>query len=470
MHNQLNTNKVIVLGFGIIISILVLMITANIYIVSKNNQTISNIKEKKKQAEDILLMANAARQRAIYLFQMTLTDDAFDRDDIFLLYNEEALNVLTAFNSLRSQTPDETSEGRWNELLRLIRLSRKNQNKAADLIYIQNMKEANQVLFNKVLPIQSQVYSLLSIQHKEQEQSVGAEIASIRKLNLSAYWIVSLVGMATIFLSIGIAIFVFMHNKKSRVLEVEKKLAEDANEAKTEFLANMTHELRTPLHAILSYSTFGIMKENASREKRTGYFEKINISGVRLLKLVTNLLDLSKLESGKIDYNFNEVNLAHVLAECLDEITSLLQAKNIKIISTISEGLGTVFCDEALMYQVFQNLLSNAIKFSNNDSNIIVGLEAVKQLSLDKNKFYIVRFSVEDSGIGIENTELDMVFDKFIQSSLTKTGSGGTGLGLAICAEIINGHSGKIWAESDEGQGARFVFEIPLKKEPNASF
>ena len=326
------------------------------------------------------------------------------------------------------------------------------------------------MLSTEVIPVQKNIIAFLTKQHYKQQKFLNNKINSIQQLNISSFWFILIVGLIAIILSLAISIFVFRHNKETSELEVKKKLAEDENEAKSEFLANMTHELRTPLHAILSYSTFGIRKENASREKRTGYFEKINISGVRLLELVTNLLDLSKLESGKIEYNFCETNLVHVLAECLDEISSLLQEKNIKIVSNISEGLGSVFCDKTLMYQVFQNLMSNAVKFSNNDSNIIVGLEADKQLSLDKNKFDVVRFSVEDSGIGIDSAELDVVFNKFIQSSLTKTGSGGTGLGLAICAEIISGHSGKIWAESDEGQGARFIFEVPLKKEPNASF
>jgi len=470
MQNRLKTSKVIILGFGTIILILVMLTGASIYIINQNNQTISNIELKQKQAEDLFIMRNAVQTRALYLFQMTVMDDAFDRDDLYKIYKDEALSFMEAFAELQNSETSNELKSDSNKIKELANVGSNIQNKAAELIYIEEFEKAHEMLSTEVIPVQKNIIAFLTKQHYKQQEFLNNKINSIRRLNISSFWFILIVGLIAIMLSLAISIFVFRHNKETSELEVKKKIAEDENEAKTEFLANMTHELRTPLHAILSYSTFGIRKENASREKRTGYFEKINISGDRLLKLVTNLLDLSKLESGKIDYNFNEVNLAHVLAECLDEITSLLQAKNIKIISTISEGLGTVFCDEALMYQVFQNLLSNAIKFSNNDSNIIVGLEAVKQLSLDKNKFDVVRFSVEDSGIGIESTELDMVFDKFIQSSLTKTGSGGTGLGLAICAEIINGHSGKIWAESDEGQGARFIFEIPLKKEPNASF
>ena len=461
MGTPTNSNNTIILGFGAIILILALMTSANVYIVSENNKTISIIELEKKHAKDTLIMANSARQRALYLFEMSLIKDAFDRDDIFVAYNDEALNLMIAFNRLRERAYNEGRKGQWDEVLKVLQKARLVQNKVADLIYTEAMDEANKLLFKKIIPTQKQVYSILTKRNEEKEQIINHEISNIRKLNLRAYWLVSIFGITAILLSIGIAAFVSLHNKKSKLLEIEKQLAEDANDAKTEFLSNMSHELRTPLHAILSYSTFGITKRSASRDKIESYFTRIYVSGERLLNLVTSLLDIAKLESGKIEYNFSTVNLDKNLKECLDEVSGILESKNLRVELNIPTDLRHVYCDETLMYQVFQNLISNAIKFSNDDSIIVLELKNKVILNKKKIKIEGIRFSIEDSGVGIGTDELEMVFDKFIQSSLTKTGSGGTGLGLAICSEIITGHAGKIWAECDEGKGARFVFEIP---------
>lgn len=467
MHIRTNSNKAINLGFGAIILILALMTTANVYIVSENNKTISTIELEKKQAKDTLIMANAARQRALYLFEMSLVEDAFDRDDIFMAYNNEALNLMMAFDRLRERRANDGEKDQWDEVLKVLQKARQSQNEAADLIYSEEMNEANKVLVKKIIPTQIKVYSLLTKWNENKEKIINHEISNIRELNLRAYWLISIFGIIAILLSIGIAVYVSLHNKKSKLLEVEKQLAEDANTAKTEFLSNMSHELRTPLHAILSYAKFGIKKQSANREKIEKYFTKIYSSGSRLLILVTSLLDLAKLESGKIEYHLSSVDLEKTLKECLDEVSAILEEKKLRVHQHIQKDLKHAFCDETLIFQVFQNLISNAIKFSNNDSEIVAELNNKVILNEEKNEIDVIRFSIEDSGVGIDADELEMVFDKFIQSSLTKTGSGGTGLGLAICSEIIMGHSGKIWAECDKGRGARFVFEIPLKKEPD---
>ncbi|MCR4411045.1 MAG: HAMP domain-containing histidine kinase, partial [Thermoguttaceae bacterium] len=237
-------------------------------------------------------------------------------------------------------------------------------------------------------------------------------------------------------------------------LEEVYRAAEAANQAKTEFLANMSHELRTPLHGILSFAAFGIKKaQTASREDLYQYFQKIERSGKSLLVLINDLLDLAKLESGRATYDFSTIDLRLVLLTVADELSPLAAQKNIRMAMPPAGTTPPVVADETKIAQVARNLLSNAIKFSPEGS--LIEIEAGTEGSR-------VWVRVCDRGVGIPEGELEAIFDKFIQSSKTRTGAGGTGLGLAICREILAGHKGRIWASNRPGGGSVFTFEMPI--------
>ncbi|MDH5257338.1 MAG: PAS domain-containing sensor histidine kinase [Gammaproteobacteria bacterium] len=226
--------------------------------------------------------------------------------------------------------------------------------------------------------------------------------------------------------------------------------ADLANASKSEFLSNMSHELRTPLHSILSFSRFGIDKINSPQEKILGYFEKIQISGKTLLKLLNDLLDLSKLEAGKMDIKLAPASLELCCTQVIDEFLELSDEKNLTIISDFNSKKAIASLDHERIKQVIRNLIGNAVKFSPNNEIIVIS-------TFVKNKY--VYFCIDDKGPGIPGDELENVFDKFVQSSKTKTGAGGTGLGLSICKEIILRHNGQIWA-AKSSQGGRFLFKL----------
>lgn len=250
-----------------------------------------------------------------------------------------------------------------------------------------------------------------------------------------------------------------------------KEAAEAANRAKSEFLANMSHELRTPMHSILSFSNFGIKKlGNVPLEKLGSYFSRINDSGSRLLSLLNDLLDLAKLEAGRMDFNVTQTDLAKLVKTCVKEYETRLQEKNITLIFAPPECQTESYFDETRISQVIINLLSNAVKFTPEGKSIHITIDMdqlpVGRRKSDKTSLPALRLCVRDNGIGIPQDELNSVFDKFIQSSKTKTDAGGTGLGLAICSEIIVGHRGQIWAENTSSGGAAFYFKIPLANSP----
>ncbi|MBL4584620.1 MAG: PAS domain S-box protein [Pseudomonadales bacterium] len=242
--------------------------------------------------------------------------------------------------------------------------------------------------------------------------------------------------------------------------------AQEANVAKSEFLANMSHELRTPMHSILSFSTFGLEKLNkAPIEKLGTYFKRIHQSGDRLLVLVNDLLDLAKLEAGKMELNIkgNELKELVMSRVAEQEATAVQKGVEVKMedVSLVVQG----DYDSNRLGQVVTNLLSNAVKFTPKGKAITismgVGTMAVEYVNGEIQQVPSIYFRIQDEGVGIPHEELEHVFDKFIQSSKTKTGAGGTGLGLAISRQIVEAHNGKIWAETITDGGAMFKFEIP---------
>ena len=242
-----------------------------------------------------------------------------------------------------------------------------------------------------------------------------------------------------------------------------KEAAEIANNAKSEFLANMSHELRSPMHQIISYSRFGTEKyKSTSDEKRQHYFQQIQKSSDRLMILINNLLDLSKLESGRTDYDFRHNNLSKIIEEAVYELKPSIEEKRLEIELENKKAAGLVSCDGYKIGQVIRNLLSNSIKFSSGNQKIRINL-VPSSLEKENQTVPVVKVSVIDEGVGIPEDELNLVFDKFRQSSRTKTGAGGTGLGLSICNEIVKAHQGTIWAENNQNGGSTFSFILPFE-------
>lgn len=237
-------------------------------------------------------------------------------------------------------------------------------------------------------------------------------------------------------------------------LKSAKEEAEKANRLKSEFLSNMSHELRTPMHAIMAFSRQALDKADKwDTAKIKDKLEKINSSSHRLSDLLNDLLDLSRLESGKADIFIKNHDLNNIIHSAIEEYQTIAYEKNININYIRPSEALIANVDRAKISQVIKNILSNAVRFSPNHSQIYVNSDR-----LDKE----IVIKVIDKGIGIPENELEDIFDKFIQSSKTKTGAGGTGLGLAISKEIVENLHGKIFAQNNEdGVGSTFTVILP---------
>ncbi len=244
-------------------------------------------------------------------------------------------------------------------------------------------------------------------------------------------------------------------------LEMAKDEAESANQVKTEFLANISHELRNPMHQIASYAKFGVEKyHRITDEKRIHYFNQIKNSSSRLMVLLNNLLDLSKHESGRMEYQVKENDLSKIIDDAICEVKLSLEEKQLAVELENNNAAESVYCDSYKIGQVVRNLLSNTIKFSSDNQKIQINIVA-STFEKDGRTMPAAMVSVIDQGVGIPEDEINTIFDKFNQSSRTKSNVGGTGLGLSICQQIIKAHQGKIWAENNPGGGATFKFMLP---------
>ena len=255
--------------------------------------------------------------------------------------------------------------------------------------------------------------------------------------------------------------------QRTKELELEKIKAEFANIAKSDFLANMSHELKTPMHGILSYANMGISKfDKVNDEKKLSFFKTIKTSGDRLLALLNDLLDLAKLEAGKMEMNFKQNSLHSVAQSCVTEQNARLNELNLEVIYLPDNISGEGKFDEIRIGQVISNFLSNAIKFTPDGEKIEFSIcNAELYLQQELKKVPALLFSVRDYGKGIPEDECQLVFDKFEQGSGTEAVIiKGTGLGLPICKEIIELHHGNIWADNYPDGGAIFSFIIPVEQ------
>ncbi len=250
-----------------------------------------------------------------------------------------------------------------------------------------------------------------------------------------------------------------------------KEEAEFANKAKSEFLANMSHELRTPMHAIISFTHLCLKQfknkpiDQKQTEKLYKFITNIETSSQRLLILLNDLLDLSKLEAGKENIVLEKKDIYKLTQQIANEYSAKILEKNLDFkINQPTESL-IVTCDAGKILQLLSNLIANAIKFSPENKAIFITLEKdqimLGKRATDTHTTIGVLFSIIDQGLGIPENEMDAVFDKFIQSSITKSAAGGTGLGLSICQEIISIHKGKLWVEQNPEGGAIFKFFLP---------
>jgi signal transduction histidine kinase len=252
--------------------------------------------------------------------------------------------------------------------------------------------------------------------------------------------------------------------ERTAELEKARAEAEEANRAKALFLANISHELRTPMHAVLSYAQLG--RDAAPGEQRE-YFERIAERGQALLHMLSDLLDLSRLEAGSMSMEFAPYDIESLARDAVSTIAKHCAKRGVRFEVQRLPNCERcrVLADSVLLGKAFSNLLENAARFSPQGGVVRVLLSNVSienEPGFGAAGLTGIEIAVIDHGVGIPEAELESVFDKFVQSSKTRTNAGGTGLGLAICRAIVQVHGGRIWASNNRGPGATLHVVLPL--------
>ncbi|MCA3587141.1 MAG: response regulator [Methylocystis sp.] len=245
-------------------------------------------------------------------------------------------------------------------------------------------------------------------------------------------------------------------DERTRDLQLAKRAADDANAAKSQFLSTMSHEIRTPLNGLLVMAELMAAADLASREKR--YADVIVRTGGTLLAIINDVLDLSKIEAGKIELELIQMDVADMVDDVCQLFASKAAAQSLDLAAYIAPTLGPVIGDPVRIAQIVGNLVNNAIKFTSTGHVMVEAIE-------DPRRPAHILFSVTDTGIGIPAEKLGGVFESFSQADQSTTRKyGGTGLGLNICQRLVDVMQGEIGVESAVGRGSRFWFSIPLER------
>ncbi|HXP84926.1 MAG TPA: PAS domain-containing sensor histidine kinase [Bryobacteraceae bacterium] len=244
-------------------------------------------------------------------------------------------------------------------------------------------------------------------------------------------------------------------SEANRELELRNREVERANRLKSEFLTGMSHELRTPLHTIIGFSEL-LAEETQGplNEKQLRFVNHIHRDSLHLLELINDILDLSKIEAGRLELHPETFDLGAVIEESLASVRAMSRVKSLRL-EAPAGPLPGVEADRLRVKQILVNLLSNAVKFTPEGGRIQIDVQ-------EAGEFFSV--SVTDTGVGIPRSEHASIFEKFYQVGQTTKGvREGTGLGLAITRHLVEEHGGRIEVESEPGKGSRFTFALPVR-------
>lgn len=305
-------------------------------------------------------------------------------------------------------------------------------------------EEGAQSVIAVPLAARGEIYGVIAVATHARRHFVPAEVRLIERIGAE-------IGMGV---------------QKSRLLKETQKQAEKlkaANKLHSDFSAMIVHDLRPPLHTIIGATQmmkdglFGPVNEN-----QKNWLDRVKNNAAGLIALVSDFLDLSKLESGRIELLQTEINIAELVQNTVQNFAPLTTSKNITLTCHAENPIVPIHADRRRLEQVLTNLVSNAVKFTDPGGAIEVRLQS-------NNKG--LRVEIQDSGVGIPRHEIENLFQKYRQAqNLPVPAQEGSGLGLVICKMIVEAHGGKIWVDSEEGKGATFTFTMPsldLEKRDN---
>ncbi len=448
-------NKIAILsGFFTVLILLAVLMTIAMTRIETNKVQINTITTDLANVKNVQIMRSAAQNRALILYRMAQTKDAFERDDMYMQFSDNASIFLRSSSKISKNLYRQSEIDFYKKSKETIKIGATIQNQTAINIIDGEIEFALTTLTEKIIPIQQDVTQQLKILTLSLQNHADNEILKIAKANDDANFLIGIIGGIAILLGIAITFYVTRRVTKSENDLIEQRLlAENANKAKSMFLATMSHEIRSPLTAIIGFSN-SMRDPTISQSRADLCVESIHRNSKHLLHLINDILDITKIEAGQLD--IEQINVSPFAV--LDEIQSAI------LVAATEKGLSfkinyafplpeKVLTDKVRLKQILINLISNAIKFTEKG-----GINV--NVSCDKNN-QIMTFDVIDTGIGLSAKQQDKIFESFTQADSSTTRQyGGSGLGLNICKQLANKLGGAISVGSTVGRGSKFSFTI----------
>ena len=381
----------------------------------------------------------------------------FEFDDAFIYFaNPESLQLKYSYNCYNTYSTDITFP--FNPRQKKLVYSEDNYIADSDhqIVKLLRLEEKNRRYLIVKLVIRSTVFGIIVLSKKGGTVYSADDLATLKTCACMISYVIKDMELSNVFkiqlkaLKDGIV----EKNNAYKTIKAQNEKILEADKVKNEFLANVSHELRTPLNAILGFAEIlqnGLYGKLC--EKQNEFVNEIRVSGLRLLGMINEILDISKIEANAMKISRSRFSVDMMYTEVCNVLRPLAAKKNIRLIKEFEEDF-EIFADYQKMQQVFYNLVSNAIKFTPENGEIV--LDAINQ----KKKIIL---SVHDNGIGIDPKYHGKIFAKFVQldSAYTKKESS-TGLGLTITKELVELHGGKISVKSEVNNGSTFIIELPV--------
>ncbi len=452
--SQSKNNLTIIGGFIIVLVLLASLVLVAITRIYNNENQVTEVSHELNDVTQAFVMRDAANNRALLLYRMAQIEDAILQDELYADFTLLASNFIVSFNNIKRSLHHEKDIELLDETQKSIRRGGLVQIATANDIINGRIEKAQATLASEIIPIQLDVSRQLTELSEAFQDNADEELLAMSEQNKFSILVVSILGSIAFILGIIITYYVTVRVTRSENAFVEQRLiADEANRAKSMFLATMSHEIRSPLAAIIGFSDI-LRNSSLSADKSNSSLESIHRNSKHLLHLINDILDITKIESGQFDIEVIEVSPFKILEEAEQAVWANINEKSLNFKFSYAFPLPkTIQTDPIRLKQILINLISNSIKFTNKGSiNVNVSFHSKNQLMM---------FDVIDTGIGLTSEQQSKIFESFTQADSSTTRKyGGSGLGLNICTKLVKKLGGEISVESTIGRGSKFSFTI----------